>query len=405
MKILYLHQYFTTPSMSGGTRSYEMARRLVAMGHDVHVVTTWRGASERRDWWVEDIEGIHIHWLPVPYSNAMGFAQRMRAFLHFAVRAAKRAMATGGDVVFATSTPLTIALPAVAAARKLKRPMVFEVRDLWPLLPIAIGALRAPWTIAAARWLERFAYRNADQIVALSPGMAEGVVETGYSPDRVHVIPNSCDLELFGNDPRAGAAFRQQHPELGDGPIILYAGTLGQINGVAYLADLASYLQHNHPGARCVVIGGGAEEKKVVDRAVELGVYGKNFFHYPPMSKTALVGAFQAASISLSLFIDLPEMQHNSANKFFDSLASGRAVAINYGGWQASMIEDYECGICLGYDPAMAADALAALLHDQDRIKKMGKNARRLAEERFDRDKLAEKLCRVLEMSSLSTAR
>jgi glycosyltransferase involved in cell wall biosynthesis len=404
MKILYLHQYFTTPSMSGGTRSYEMARRLVEMGHEVHIVTTWRNASEKRDWWVEDIDGVHVHWLPVPYSNAMGFVQRMKAFLHFAARSAKRAAAIGGDLVFATSTPLTIALPAVAAARKLKRPMVFEVRDLWPLLPIAIGALRAPWTIALARWLERFAYRNADRIVALSPGMAEGVIETGYDPARVHVIPNSCDLDLFRPDAAAGAAFRRQHPELGDGPIILYAGTLGQINGVAYLADIASHLQNHHAGARCVVIGGGAEEQKVRERAMELGVLGKNFFHYPPMSKTDLVGAFQAASISLSLFIDLPEMQHNSANKFFDSLASGRPVAINYGGWQAELIEQYRCGICLDYDTGASAEKLAVLLRDESEMKEMGHNSRRLAEEQFDRDKLAADLRDVLEMSYRSAA-
>ena len=218
MKILYLPQYCTTPAMSGGTRSYEMAKRLVAAGHEVHVITTWRGASERRDWWVEDIDGIQVHWLPVPYSNAMGFARRLKAFFHFAARSARRAVTIGGDVVFATSTPLTIALPAVAAARKLKRPMVFEVRDLWPLLPIAIGALRSPVTIALARWLERFAYRNADRIVALSPGMAEGVVATGYDPARVHVIPNSCDLDLFQPDAAAAAAIGRPPPEMGAGP-------------------------------------------------------------------------------------------------------------------------------------------------------------------------------------------
>lgn len=401
MKILYLHQYFTTPAMSGGTRSYEMAKRLVAAGHEVHVITTWRGASERRDWWVEDIDGIQVHWLPVPYSNAMGFARRLKAFFHFAARSARRAVTIGGDVVFATSTPLTIALPAVAAARKLKRPMVFEVRDLWPLLPIAIGALRSPATIALARWLERFAYRNADRIVALSPGMAEGVVATGYDPARVHVIPNSCDLDLFQPDAAAAAAFRRRHPELGDGPIILYAGTLGQINGVSYLADIASHL-HGHPSARCVVIGGGAEEQKIRERAEELGVLGKNFFLYPPMSKTDLIGAFQAASISLSLFIDLPEMRHNSANKFFDSLASGRAVAINYGGWQADLIEQYRCGLCLDYDIPASAQKLALLLQNGDMITEMGRNSRRLAEEEFDRDKLASDLRAVLEASNRS---
>ena len=47
MKILYLHQYFNTPQMAGSTRSYEMARRWVAQGHTVHVVTTSRTAAKK----------------------------------------------------------------------------------------------------------------------------------------------------------------------------------------------------------------------------------------------------------------------------------------------------------------------------------------------------------------------
>lgn len=397
MKILYLHQYFTTPSMSGGTRSYEMAKRLVAAGHEVHIITSWREHTDKTDWWTDQIDGIHIHWLPVPYSNNMGFARRVQAFVRFAARCALRAIRVGGDIVFATSTPLTIALPAVAASRRLRRPMIFEVRDLWPALPIAIGALRSPVTIALARWLERFAYRNAERIVALSPGMADGIAATGYDRSRINIIPNSCDLELFQPDPAAAQRFRAAHPELGAGPIILYAGTMGQINGVSYFAELAAYLAQLLPDARCVVIGAGAEEQKVRSAARQHGVLDKNFFMYPAMNKTDLVGAFHAASVSLSLFIDLPEMRHNSANKFFDSLASGKAVAINYGGWQAALLDEYRCGIGLDPSPEKAALQLAVLLRDEGLVEQMGCNSLDLARARFDRDRLAVDLRGVLE--------
>ena len=188
MKITYLHQYFNTPDIPGGTRSYEMARRLVAMGHEVNMLTTWR--KEKEQWlprfpknksgWFETYEaGIKVHWLPVPYSNRMGFGERIRAFFQFALRGAQRAAALDADIVFATSTPLTIALPAVYAARRRKVPMVFEVRDLWPEMPIAMGALQSPLQIRAARALESWAYRNAAAVVALSRGMKQGVVDTG----------------------------------------------------------------------------------------------------------------------------------------------------------------------------------------------------------------------------------
>src|SRR5690348_11984182 len=81
MKIIYLHQYFTTPSMHGGTRSYELARRLVGMGHEVHMVTSdTQPMGEAKGWRETNESGIHVHWLPVPYSNSMNYSDRMRAF-------------------------------------------------------------------------------------------------------------------------------------------------------------------------------------------------------------------------------------------------------------------------------------------------------------------------------------
>lgn len=400
MKIVYLHQYFNTPSMSGGTRSYEMAKRFVSAGHEVHIITSSTGDGARSRWSTENIDGIQVHWTPIPYSNRMSFLRRVKAFADFAMKSTTKAVAIGGDIIFATSTPLTIALPAVVASRRLRVPMVFEVRDLWPELPIAIGALRSPVAIAAAKWLERLAYRNAERIVALSPGMAEGITAAGYDASRVHIIPNSCDLKLFSSSKAdRDEWFRAQHPELGDGPIILYAGTLGKINGVGYLADVATHLAQLHPKARCVVIGGGAEEELVREKARRLGVLNKNFFMYEPVKKIELVEAFREAAVSLSLFIDLPEMEHNSANKFFDTLASGTAIAINYSGWQAHLIDEYKCGIHLGRDPKSSALKLSDALKDDELLKELGCNSLRLAREKFDRDALALELLAVLERS------
>ena len=67
--------------MSGGTRSYEMARRMVAKGHEVHMITSDREISANMgDWEEEIIDGITIHWLGVPYDNKMSFFERVKAF-------------------------------------------------------------------------------------------------------------------------------------------------------------------------------------------------------------------------------------------------------------------------------------------------------------------------------------
>jgi glycosyltransferase involved in cell wall biosynthesis len=400
MRVLYLHQYFTTPDMVGGTRSYEMARRLVDAGHTVHMITTDREArnTRHRQWRRELVSGIDVHWLPVPYSNRFGYRARMQAFVDFAWRAAGRAVELGGDLVFATSTPLTIALPGIFASRRLKVPMVFEVRDLWPDVPIALGVLRNPAAIAAARWLERAAYRHAAHVVALSPGMKDGVVRHGIPAELVTVIPNGCDCGPFDVSPRVGEAFRRRHAWLGNRPLVTYAGTLGTVNGVGYFARLAAEVRRLAPEVRFLVVGGGKEEATVRRIAAELGVLDQNFFMMQSLPKREMPACFSATDLAASLFIDLPALWANSANKFFDGLAARRPLLINYEGWQADLLRRTGAGLVVPPgDPRRAAEELIAFLGDPSRVARARSAAGELAAGPFNRDRLADELLNVLE--------
>jgi glycosyltransferase involved in cell wall biosynthesis len=399
VRILYLHQYFTTPSMDGGTRSYEIARRLVAKGHDVHMITSARDEAQRRlkGWEQTEEAGIHVHWLAVPYSNRMSYRDRIAAFLRFAWSAGRKAVRLGGDLVYATSTPLTIALPAVHAARRHGIPMVFEVRDLWPEMPIAVGALKNPVSIALARRLERFAYDNAAHVIALSPGMQAGVIAAGYPASKVTVIPNSCDNELFETNPQRGRAIRARYEWLGDRPLVVYSGTIGLVNGVSYFARLAAEVRETASDVRFVVIGDGREQEHVRKDAERLGVLDRSFFMLPSVPKAEMPAWLSAADIATSLFIDLQQMWVNSANKFFDALAAGRPVAINYGGWQADLVRESGAGLVLDrQDIRAAAGQLVQALGDRRWLVRAGAAARNLARTRFDRDQLTAELETVL---------
>ena len=398
-RILYLHQYFATPETHGGTRSYEMARRLVERGHEVHMVTAWPEDDGRRGWFRTREAGIEVHWIPVPYSNHLSYPARIRAFFHFAQKAAVKAAGIPADLVFATSTPLTIALPAVYAARRQRIPMVFEVRDLWPTMPIVVGALRNPGAIAAARWLERFAYRNAERVVALSPGMRDGIVETGYDPAKISIIPNSCDNGLFSSVSRAEARkwLLQRYPELGGGPLVGYTGTMGRINAVEYLVEMAAIARERGSALRFAVFGEGAEEAAVTSLARERGVLGRNLWIYGPLPKKDMPSVIRSLDLATSLFKNIPEMRHNSANKFFDALAAGRPVLINYGGWQAGVLRESGAGLVAPPDqPRVALELAEKLLAEPDRLALASQAAGKLAREQFDRDLLAGRLADVL---------
>jgi len=402
MHIAYIHQYFVPPTGAGGTRSLEFARRLVRWGHQVTLITSdafFPEGEKVKATISREIEGIHLRIIPVPYANTFSYSQRIGAFGRFAVRSLREVLALRDvDVVFATSTPLTVVFPGVLAKLRHRVPMVFEVRDLWPELPIAMGALDNPVLRLVAKGMERFAYRSATEVVALSPGMKAGVVAKGVPEAHVHVIPNSSDVDAFRNPIGGSTPFLEKHPHLRGKRLVMYAGTLGAINGVGYLVRVARAMQDLDESVHFVIVGRGQEREEVEGLAKELGVIGTSLTILDPIPKAEMPHALAAATVLMSLFIDLPEMWHNSANKFFDALAAGKPVAINYGGWQSEVLDTSGAGIRLSAtNHQAAAQSLLNLMNSEEQVRAAGKSASHLADTRFNRDHLARQVLEVLQ--------
>jgi glycosyltransferase involved in cell wall biosynthesis len=388
--------------MAGGTRSYEMARRLVKRGHEVHVITGDPAADRAR---ISTESGIVVHWLPVPYDNAMSYRRRLWSFLGFVWRSAAAAGHLRHDLVFATSTPLTVAIPGAYAALRRRVPMVLEVRDVWPELPIAMGALRSPVSRWAAHQLEAWAYRRSAHVIALSPGMAASI-RRRFPRVPVTVVPNSSDRALFADADAAGAALRRATPWLQDRPLVLYAGTLGRANGVDYLVRMAARLAGTDPEVRIAILGDGGMRDEVRSLATGLGVLDQNLFMPGAVAKAEVVAYFGACDLAASTLIDLPEMGNSSPNKVFDAFAAGRPVAINYGGWIADLLTETGAGLVLPPgDPEDAAAAVATFLRDSAAVTAARAAASELARDRFDRDLLFRDFERVLTGAAEHTTR
>jgi glycosyltransferase involved in cell wall biosynthesis len=327
----------------------------------------------------------------------MNFYKRLIAFFIYAFEAGSKAIFRDGDIIFATSTPLTIAIPAIQAKKKLKIPMIFEVRDLWPEVPIAIGILRNPIFKYLAKQLELYAYRNAEQVVALSQGMGDGVAKTGYPNKNIHIIPNSSDISFFQLNKKLKIGLQNKYKwNVGD-KIIIYTGTLGEINGVEYLVDIANEFIEINNKVKFLIVGDGIEEQAIRNKAKIYNCLDNNLFLINQLPKNKMPGLYNLSTIATSLFIPLKEMEANSANKFFDTLAAGKPIVINYGGWQKDLIEKHNIGLVLARDPKVAAKALNELLKNDELLSIMGKNALSLGKSEFSRDKLADKLINVLE--------
>jgi len=376
-----------------------MARRLVAKGHEVHMITSWRENDGRSGWFQTKEGGIRVHWLAVPYSNYMSFKQRIFAFLKFAFGAARKAVSIRGDLIFATSTPLTIALPGIYAAKRQRIPMVFEVRDLWPEVPIAIGALKAPFSIAAARWLEKFAYRNADRVVALAPGMRDTICQTGYDIKRTAIIPNGADIGDF--QVSGDMSLQGSYSWLREGRIIVYIGTIGPANGVDYIPRLAAELrkQSINNDIRFAVIGDGRCLEEVKKLSVDLGVINKNVFFVGKVAKKHVPEWLNASSATIMTY-DGPEVLYRDSvsNKFFDSLAASRPVIANFRGFSTIIAESYGAGMIIPRSDFRSAAVLVnQVLHDDTWLRAGQEKALMLANEYFNRQCLADDLDTVLE--------
>ena len=404
MDVLYFHQYFATRRRSTATRSYELARRLVERGHRVTIVSrdTRRleagreSAPQGRLVAREQVDGIDVLYLNIPYANRYATPVRLASFAAFTVAASVAgALERRPDVVFASTTPLTIGIAGLATARAKRAPFVFEIRDLWPAVPVALGALKAKPAIGTAEWLERRLYEGAERIVVLSEGSREELRRRGIPDEKLVFIPNAADLDVF----KPGVVDKQfrAHHGLEDRFVALYAGAMGRANGLDQLVDAAAALRRwGDSRVTLVALGDGGERPRLEERAGELGL--DNLIFLPAVPKEELAGIIGAADVTLTIFAPYPILETNSPNKFFDSLAAGKPVVVNLGGWLRGLAEEHEAGVWVPAGNAEAlAGALSALAANPERVEQMGRNARALAEREFGRDEMADRLARTLE--------
>jgi glycosyltransferase involved in cell wall biosynthesis len=388
MRILYLHQFFITRSGVGGTRSYEFARRFVARGHEVRMLTAGGGRRNVDGIEVVGIRGGHGDYVA---ATATSYPRRMIAFARFALGAAWAAVrGPRPDVVYATSPPLTMALPAIAATVRWRAPLVFEVRDLWPEAPIQMGALRNPVLKRAARALERLAYRRSTRVIALSPGIRDGILAAGVPSGKVAHVPNAADLELFSPDVD-GSEVRGR---LGGGRAFVcsYFGTMGEANDLTQVVEAAAMLDD----VTFVLVGEGKRRAALEELARSRGA-ANVVFTGPAESKEDVARVAAASDACLTIFKDVPILATNSPNKLFDTFAAGRPAIVNTPGWMRELVERNEAGVFVRpADPADLAEKVAWLRDHPEIAQRYGRNARALAEHDFDRDRLAERALAVL---------
>ncbi|MGE8512886.1 MAG: glycosyltransferase family 4 protein [Chryseobacterium culicis] len=394
MNILYIHQYFVTPQEPGGTRSYWLAQELIKNGHKVTMLTSSSKFSE--DIKVVQVDGIEVVYIKEDYDQNMSVSRRLKAFLKFMYKSSVLGLKQKDiDLVIATSTPLTIGIPALILKWFKNKPFVFEVRDLWPEVPIQMGAIKNSWTIKTTRLLEKTIYKNASRVIALSPGMQDGVVK--YIPkEKTSMIPNMAKMDEFWPRGKNDQLMEKLGLKI-DSFKVVHFGSLGLANGAHSIIESAKLLK-NREDIEFLFVGGGSTENDLIEEVEKNNLKNVKFLGKFPMTDVSEIVNF--SDVSVISFLDLPILYTNSPNKLFDSLSAGKPIIVNSAGWTKDIAEKYHCGYYVNPNhPEELVQKVLYLKDNPDVVDKMGQNARKLAETVYDKSILCKKFVEVIEQT------
>lgn len=395
VKILFFYQYFGTPQGSWSTRVYELCRRWVAAGHKVTVVTApYEKSDIKAQGFIsrQQVEGIKLIVINAGDSNRLPVIWRVIRAMIFAMFSVFYALRLRYDVLIASSGPITIGLPLIAAKLLRGKPTVFEVRDLWPAGGIEMGLINKKWQQHFAIWFERLCYRKSDTVVTASIGQ-KAQIAARFPNLRIEVIPNASDISLFDT------SAQEQLPNWAKGKkLFTHIGSLGFIHNMRYWIEVARALK-TLPEASDIVfvfIGDGAQRSMLEGMKAEWGLENVIFLGLKP--KKELPVWVQNSVATLFATLDNPVQNTCSPNKIFDSFAAGIPIIQTTSGWIGNLVQKENCGINVPIDnPEKAAHQIYHFSKQPEKIKLKGENAKRLAQTTFNRDRLAQKYLSILE--------
>ncbi len=386
------------PGARGNGRCWEMANRWTSAGHKVTFVSSLAGTPENRNDELRrssgehqkiERDGITIHVVDVAFSHMMSFRRRVWSFVQFyrqAYRVAKRL--SGFDLILAYTAPLTVAALGERLARVHRKPFCLEVADVWPDVPVGMGIIRNRPLIS---WLDaqtNKTYRAAAKIFPYTEGMRDQILSHGNFSQKTHVLHNGVNCGHVSFFDRTA-----NRPPIK----VLYAGTIGKANQLSQLVRAIHHIEMmGRTDLEFTILGKGNDEQRVRDEARRLDI--KSLMFLPAVGHEEVPRLLRSADIGIGCFAPYPVLESNGATKFFDYLASGLPMVINYEGWQAEYLRQWDCGLfsAQGDERAFASNILR--LADEPELRaRFARNGRRLAETVFDRRQIATTYLQLLD--------
>jgi glycosyltransferase involved in cell wall biosynthesis len=404
MRLRILTHYYPPEVGAPQVRLAALAQGLARAGAEVTVHTGFphypdgeiKPPYRNRPLRVERVEGVRVMRSWVYAAPNRGFARRLVNHASLATTALAAAP-TGGpiDVLLVETPPLLLAGAATAYARAKRARLVLNVADLWPDSAVEMGTLGSPRAIAAARRIERTAYREAAAIACPTEGIFTTLRGRPESAGKAALMRPAVDLARFDPAPPGSGPTATNGRGAGvDGrPLrVLYAGTVGLAHGLGTLLDATEEAgrrngaEHGGPPPPAVTIAGdGAEAPALRSRLAAAGPAGVRMLGAVPAER--IPGLYAESDVAVVMLRDLPIFEGALPTKLLEAMAAGRPVVLAARGEAARLVEAEQCGLVVApEDPRALAEALAALAGDPARRAAMGAAGRAAAEREFGRE-------------------
>jgi len=294
------------------------------------------------------------------------------------------------DIVIAETDPPLLGVLGALLKWRWNCRLVYNVRDLYPDIAIANGALKNRFLLGLLERANRLSYRSADCIIVLGEDMRQRLLAKGVAPEKLALVPDWVDCESIR--PMTSSRFRSQ---FGQSFVVMYSGNLGLSQQLETVLDAAALLR-DESAIRFALVGEGARKQWLVDRARQLGLRNVDFLPYRPREE--LAESLSAGDLHLvPLFPGAAGCVVPS--KIYGILAAGRPfVAIMEDSAEiARLARENSVGFVV--QPG-DADGLARTIRqaaaEPAELAAMGVRARQLAEQRFDRNIATRKFAEVL---------
>jgi len=388
MNILYISQYFPPEVGATQNRAVEMATHLTALGHVVTVLTEFPNHPKgiipdeyRRSWYrTEDLDGIRVVRVWVFARPHKNFFNRIGFYLSFMFNAALVGTLVKGnyDVVYATSPPYFVGLTGRWLSWIKKAKFVYEVRDLWLASAAELGELRNPHLLAFAHRLDRWYYRQAVRIIAVTQGIYDELKRQGLAA-KLHLIYNGTNCDLMYD---RGAGKRR---ELGweNQFVVMYAGILGIAQGLEQICRVIAEFK-SIADVHFVFIGEGPVKYKIEQLKESLAL--SNLTLMDEVRREEIADYLSAADCCLVPLKNKEIFRGALPSKLFDCMACRRPVILSVDGEARHLVEQVGAGLYV--EPENDVQLRQAILYLRDHSEerqKMGTAGRAFVENHFSR--------------------